>query len=83
MSLFDPVFCEGDDAVYVIDQVADKTDNEQNWIEELSIRESISSLPDREKQILALRFFEGRTQVEVAEMVGISQAQVSRLEKTQ
>jgi RNA polymerase sporulation-specific sigma factor len=81
VSLYEPVFCEGGDAVYVMDQVADPVDNEQNWLAELSIRESIAALPEREKRILALRFFEGKTQVEVAEIVGISQAQVSRLEK--
>ena len=81
VSLYEPVFCEGGDAVYVMDQVADPIDNEQNWLAELSIRESIAALPEREKRILALRFFEGKTQVEVAEIVGISQAQVSRLEK--
>ncbi len=81
VSLYEPIFCEGGDAVYVMDQVADPIDTEQNWLEELSIRDSIAKLPDREKRILALRFFEGKTQVEVAEIVGISQAQVSRLEK--
>ncbi len=81
ISLFDPVYSDGGDTVCVMDQVADPFDLEENWVEELSIRESIQSLSKREKRILALRFFEGRTQMEVAKEIQISQAQVSRLEK--
>ena len=81
ISLFDPIYCDNGDAVFVMDQVADPVNTEDNWMEELAIRDSIAALSPREKKILALRFFEGRTQVEVAKEVGISQAQVSRLEK--
>ena len=81
ISLFEPIYCDNGDAVCVMDQVADLVNTDENWMEELAIRDSISSLSAREKKILALRFFEGRTQVEVAKEVGISQAQVSRLEK--
>ncbi|MBQ3078009.1 MAG: RNA polymerase sporulation sigma factor SigG [Clostridia bacterium] len=81
ISLFEPIYSEGGDTVYVMDQVADPVSCEQNWVEELMIKESIEKLSPREKKILSLRFFAGRTQVEVAKEVGISQAQVSRLEK--
>lgn len=81
ISLFEPIYCDNGDAVFVMDQVADPVNTDENWMEELAIRDSISSLSPREKRILALRFFEGRTQVEVAKEIGISQAQVSRLEK--
>ena len=81
ISLFEPIYCDNGDAVFVMDQVADPVNTDENWMEELAIRDSISSLSAREKKILALRFFEGRTQVEVAKEVGISQAQVSMLEK--
>ncbi len=80
MSLYDPVYSDGGDTIYVLDQVKDNND-ESDWIEELSIREAIKSLGEREKKILTLRFFEGKTQMEVASEIGISQAQVSRLEK--
>lgn len=80
VSLFEPVYSEGSDAIYVMDQVSDgNTDG--NWLDEIVIKEAISALPDREKQIIALRFLDGKTQMEVAKEVGISQAQVSRLEK--
>ena len=82
VSLYDPLYNDNGDAVYVMDQVADPVNTEQNWMEELTIRDSIASLNEREKRILALRFFEGKTQMEVAGEVGISQAQVSRLEKS-
>ena len=81
ISLFEPIYCDNGDAVFVMDQVADPVNTDENWMEELAIRDSISSLSPREKRILALRFFEGRTQMEVAKEIGISQAQVSRLEK--
>lgn len=80
MSLYDPVYSDGGDTIYVLDQVKDKNDD-SDWLEELSIREAMSSLQAREKKILAMRFFEGKTQMEVAGEIGISQAQVSRLEK--
>ena len=80
MSLYDPVYSDGGDTIYVLDQIKDKNDD-NNWLEELNMKEAISALGDREKKILALRFFEGKTQMEVASEIGISQAQVSRLEK--
>lgn len=80
MSLYDPVYSDGGDTIYVLDQVRDKNDD-SNWLEEINIKEAISSLGDREKRILSMRFLDGRTQMEVASEIGISQAQVSRLEK--
>lgn len=82
VSLFEPVYHDGGDAVYVMDQVCDKRSLDENWIEEISLREAMTNLKDREKKILAMRFYEGKTQMEVADEVGISQAQVSRLEKS-
>jgi len=80
MSLYDPIYSDGGDTIYVLDQVKDKNDD-SNWLEELNIRDAIYSLGPREKKILSMRFLEGRTQMEVAGEIGISQAQVSRLEK--
>ncbi len=80
VSLFEPVYSEGSDAIYVMDQVSDGS-NDGNWLDEILIKEAISNLPKREKEIISLRFFDGKTQMEVAREVGISQAQVSRLEK--
>ncbi|MDO5337189.1 MAG: RNA polymerase sporulation sigma factor SigG [Eubacteriales bacterium] len=81
VSLYEPVYTEGGDTLYVMDQISDKKNREDRWIEDLSLREALSRLNDREKHIIELRFYEGRTQMEVAEEIGISQAQVSRLEK--
>ena len=81
VSLFEPVYTEGGDTLYVMDQISDKKNKEDRWIENLSLREAMHRLPEREKHIIELRFYEGRTQMEVAEEIGISQAQVSRLEK--
>lgn len=80
VSLFEPVYSDSGDTIYVMDQVGDKNDD-SNWLEEIALKEAITSLNDREKRILSLRFFKGKTQMEVAAEVGISQAQVSRLEK--
>ena len=80
LSLYEPIFSDGGDTIYVLDQVGDNN-SDTNWLDEISIKESIKNLNDREKQIMSLRFFAGKTQVEVAEEIGISQAQVSRLEK--
>lgn len=80
VSLYEPVYSDGGDTIYVLDQVGDKNDDE-NWIDEILFKESIKNLPKREKTIINLRFFQGKTQTEVAEEIGISQAQVSRLEK--
>ncbi len=80
ISLFDPVYSDGNDAIYVMDQVSDGRGGD-DWLDEILIKDAIKKLPDREKNIIELRFLEGKTQMEVAEEVGISQAQVSRLEK--
>jgi RNA polymerase sporulation-specific sigma factor len=76
VSLFDPVYSEGGDAITVMDQVRDHKNTEENMLERISIKEAVARLGDREKKILALRFFEGKTQMEVAKEIGISQAQV-------
>lgn len=80
VSLYEPVFSEQGDTIYVMDQIGDKNDD-NNWLDEIAIKQAMSQLGDREKKILSLRFFQGKTQVEVAGEIGISQAQVSRLEK--
>lgn len=81
MSLYEPVYTEGGDTLYVMDQISDKKNKEDHWIEQLSLTEAMKHLNKREREIISLRFFEGKTQMEVASMIGISQAQVSRLEK--
>ena len=81
MSLHEPVYNDGGDALYVMDQVSDKKNREENWVEELSLEAAMERLNEREQYIISLRFFEGKTQTEVAGQIGISQAQVSRLEK--
>ena len=81
MSLHEPVYNDGGDALYVMDQVSDKKNREENWVEELSLEAAMERLNERERYIISLRFFEGKTQTEVAGQIGISQAQVSRLEK--
>ncbi len=80
VSLYEPVFSDGNDTIYVMDQIGDKNDD-STWLEEIAVKEAISNLSDREKRILSLRFFRGKTQMEVASEIGISQAQVSRIEK--
>lgn len=80
ISLFEPVYSDGNDAIYVMDQVSDGHGGD-DWLDEILIKDAIKKLPEREKNIIELRFLEGKTQMEVAEEVGISQAQVSRLEK--
>lgn len=81
VSLYDPIYSDGGDTLYVMDQVSDKKNREENWIEELSLEAAMERLNERERYIIRLRFFEGKTQMEVAEQIDISQAQVSRLEK--
>ena len=81
MSLYEPIFTDGGDTLYVMDQISDKKNKEDTWVEHLSLSEAMKRLNEREHQIITLRFFEGKTQMEVAELIGISQAQVSRLEK--
>lgn len=81
MSLYDPVYTDGGDTLYVMDQISDKKNKEEVWVEHLSLSEAMKRLNPREHEIITLRFFEGKTQMEVADLIGISQAQVSRLEK--
>lgn len=81
VSLFEPVYADGGDTVCVMDQVRDKKNTDENWLEQIALRDAIERLGEREQRILALRFYEGKTQMEVSAEVGISQAQVSRLEK--
>ncbi len=81
MSLHEPVYSDGGDTLYVMDQVSDKKNKEENWVEELSLEAAMERLNERERYIITLRFFEGKTQMEVADQIRISQAQVSRLEK--
>ena len=81
LSLFDPVYTDGGDTLYVMDQISDKKNKEEHWIEDLSLSDALKRLDERDERIIKLRFFEGKTQIEVAEEIHISQAQVSRLEK--
>ncbi|MDD6273234.1 MAG: RNA polymerase sporulation sigma factor SigG [Clostridiaceae bacterium] len=81
VSLYEPLYSDSGDAVCVMDQVRDTTNTDESWLEKIALRDAMERLSEREKHILALRFFEGRTQTEVAAEVGISQAQISRLEK--
>ena len=81
MSLQEPVYNDGDDVLYVMDQVSDKKNKEENWVEKLALEAAMYKLGERERYIIQLRFFEGKTQIEVAQDIDISQAQVSRLEK--
>ena len=80
VSLYEPVFSDGNDTIYVMDQIGDKNDDSA-WLEEIAVKGAISNLSDRENRILSMRFFRGKTQMEVAAEIGISQAQVSRNEK--
>lgn len=82
ISLFEPIYNDGGDPILVMDQISDEKNTDEAWLEEIAIKEALKKLSDREKLILTLRFFEGKTQMEVANEIGISQAQVSRLEKT-
>ncbi len=82
ISLYDPVYTDGGDTLYVMDQISDKKNREDKWVEDLSLNEALRRLPERERKIIRLRFYEGKTQMEVADEIAISQAQVSRLEKS-
>ena len=82
VSLYDPIYTDGNDTLYVMDQISDKKNKEDRWIEELSLNDAMSRLNERENLIIQLRFFQGKTQMEVAKEIQISQAQVSRLEKS-
>ena len=81
VSLYEPVYSENGDSVYVMDKVCDTNNTDENWLERIAITEAIEKLSPREKRIITLRFFKGKTQMEVADEIAISQAQVSRLEK--
>ncbi|MFF3021546.1 RNA polymerase sporulation sigma factor SigG [Gottfriedia sp. NPDC057948] len=82
VSLFEPIYNDGGDPIFVMDQLSDDKNKDEQWVEELALREGMKRLNDREKMIITKRFFQGKTQMEVAEEIGISQAQVSRLEKS-
>ena len=81
ISLFDPVYSDGGDSIFIMDQVSDEKSNDDVWLEDIALRDAMRRLNSREKKILMMRFFDGKTQTEVSEEIGISQAQVSRLEK--
>ena len=81
ISIFDSVWGDGDDAMYVIDKLADEKENDDAWVESITLREALKKLSPKEKNIIERRFYKGRTQMEIAEEIGISQAQVSRIEK--
>ena len=81
VSLYEPVYADGGDAICVMDQVRDNKNTDEHWLEQIALKEAMDRLTDREKRILNLRFFEGKTQMEVSARIGISQAQISRLEK--
>ena len=82
ISLFEPIYHDGADAVFVVDQVKDDKNTDEAWLEKIALKEAMKKLNKREKQILKMRFYQGKTQMEVAEEISISQAQVSRLEKS-
>lgn len=81
LSLYEPVFSEGGDALYLMDQISDDKKNDETWIDNIAIGEAMKRLSDRERSIISMRFFRGKTQMEIADEIGISQAQVSRIEK--
>ena len=81
VSLYEPVYSDGGDAVCVMDQVRDNKNTDEMWLERIALKEAVARLGERERKILAMRFFQGKTQMEVSAEIGISQAQVSRLEK--
>lgn len=81
VSLYEPVFAEGGDTLYIMDQISDKKNLEEDWVEKMSIKAAIDHLSEREHRIIKMRYYEGKTQMEVANEISISQAQVSRLEK--
>lgn len=81
VSLYESVYNDGEDSIYVIDQLKDNESSEEAWIEDIALRDALKKLGDRERHIIKMRFYRGKTQMEIAEEIGISQAQVSRLEK--
>lgn len=82
VSLYDPVYSEGGDSIYIMDQIRDEECNDDGWLENIAISEAMKKLSDREKSIITMRFYKGKTQMEIADEIGISQAQVSRIEKS-
>lgn len=82
ISLYDPIYSDNGDSLYVLDQIRDENSNDEIWLDNIAIKNAINSLGEREKNILLMRFYRGKTQTEVSEEIGISQAQVSRLEKS-
>jgi RNA polymerase sporulation-specific sigma factor len=80
-SLFEPVYSDGTDSIFLMDQISDNVNTDEHWLEDIALREAMRKLSPREKSIIDLRFFKGRTQMEIANEIGISQAQVSRIEK--
>ncbi len=82
VSLYEPVYRDSGDAIYIVDQLRDEKQGEESWVTDLSVRQALDKLGERERNIVRMRFFQGRTQMEVAQEIGISQAQVSRLEKS-
>ena len=81
-SLYEPIYSDGGDTLYVMDQISDKKNKEDNWVQEIALCEALKKLPKREQRIIKMRFYEGKTQMEIAQEIHISQAQVSRLEKS-
>ena len=81
ISLYEPIYSEGGDAIYVMDQLSDSNSSEELWLENIVIREAMQKLTDRERSIINMRYYSNKTQMEIADEIGISQAQVSRLEK--
>lgn len=81
VSLYEPVYTDGGDVLYVVDQIGDRKNTEEHWVNDLALKDAVNRLPEKERQIITLRFYDGKTQMEVANLVHISQAQVSRLEK--
>lgn len=81
VSIYEPVYSDGVDSIYVIDQLSDRENNDEAWLEDISLKEALKKLSEREKKIISLRFYRGKTQMEIADEIGISQAQVSRIEK--
>jgi len=81
ISLFDPIYNDGGDSVFVMDQISDHDNNDEIWLEDIALKEALKKLSERERSIINMRFYKGKTQMEIAEEIGISQAQVSRLEK--
>lgn len=81
LSIYEPVYSEGGDSLYVIDQLSDRTAGDELWLENIALQEAMNDLSERERMIIGMRYFDNRTQTEIANEIGISQAQVSRLEK--